>query len=699
MILVLATVLPALVFNVSALSADVVFRAGASVVDITPKKLPVLQNGGFLEATVDRILDPLQARALVLDDGTLRLAIVVVDSCMIPRDVCDHAKSLASAEAHIPVERILIASTHTHSAPSVMNYCLGTRADPEYSKALPPWIAQSIVEAAAKLRPARVGWTVADAGEYTNCRRWILRPDKVREDPFGRRSVRAMMHPGYENPDFIGPAGPIDPQLSLLSVQTDEGRPLALLGNFSMHYFSGHPGLSADYYGRFARKVSERIAPGDDAFVGILSQGTSGDLHWMDYSRPRRRIDIDAYTDGIVEIAVEAYKGIQHVDRVPLSMAEKRIRLERRVPNDERLAWATTVLGDRTKRPSNRPEVYAEHAFYIRDNPEETVVLQALRIGELGLTAIPCEVYGITGLKLKRQSPLQPTMNLELANGAAGYIPPPEQHVLGGYTTWPARTAGLEVQAEPRIVDTVLALLEEASGKERRKIVDTHGRYAQKILAAKPSAYWRFSEMVPPSALDATGKGGDARYEGAVALFLPGPASPEFSGAQENRAVHFAGGWLNTQVRPRSETYTVELWFWNGIPAGIRDVTGVLFAHGRLQLVLGGRGEQAGRLVCGTATGTTPIALRTWYHVAFVRQGSNLTVFLNGNQQPELAGEVASPAAKGPSSGELASAALSIAGAPASTATFEGKIDEVAVYDRVLRAEEIAEHFAAAGVR
>ncbi len=87
--------------------------------------------------------------------------------------------------------------------------------------------------------------------------------------------------------------------------------------------------------------------------------------------------------------------------------------------------------------------------------------LQAVRIGDLGITAIPDEVFGITGLKLKARSPLVHTMNIELANGAEGYIPPPEQHDLGGYTTWPARTAGLEVRAEPVIVETLLRLLEQ----------------------------------------------------------------------------------------------------------------------------------------------------------------------------------------------------------------------------------------------
>jgi hypothetical protein len=106
----------------------------------------------------------------------------------------------------------------------------------------------------------------------------------------------------------------------------------------------------------------------------------------------------------------------------------------------------------------------------LAENPEANLLLQVLRIGELGIAAIPNEVYGITGLKLKAQSPLKSLVNMELANGAEGYIPPPEQHRLGGYTTWPARTAGLEVEAEPKIVEALLKLLEDVSGKQRRPL-------------------------------------------------------------------------------------------------------------------------------------------------------------------------------------------------------------------------------------
>ena len=135
-------------------------------------------------------------------------------------------------------------------------------------------------------------------------------------------------------------------------------------------------------------------------------------------------------------------------------------------------------------------------------------------------------------------------MNIELANAEEGYIPPPELHPLGGYNTWPCRTAGLEVHAEPKIVDGLLGLLEEVCGQPRRAVADTHGAYAQAVLAARPLAYWRLNEFSGPTALDATGGNHGGTYEDGVARWLDGPASPAFSGDGRSTAPRIspAGG-------------------------------------------------------------------------------------------------------------------------------------------------------------
>ena len=699
-------------------AATSLFRAGAHVVDVSPTGFPVRVNAMFTERSADKVVDPLFAKALALDDGTTRLVLCVVDTCMMPRDLIDRAKADASEVTGIPTERMLVSATHTHSAPSAMG-CLGSRVDPGYAEFLPGRITAALVGAVGRLAPARIGWSQVDDWEHTFNRRWIRRPDKMLTDPFGQRNVRAHMHPGHESPDAIGPSGPVDPQLSVLAVQRADGRPLALLANYSQHYY-GSPLLSSDYYGRFARHVATML-DADESFVGIMSQGTSGDLMWMDYGTLRREIGYDAYAKEIAQRVAEVVRGMRWQESAPLKMAERKLELRYRVPDEKRLSWAREVaakLGD--KLPQSQAEIYALEALHLHERPRTELKLQALRIGDLGIAALPNEVFALTGLKLKRHSPFAAAFNIELANGAEGYIPPPEQHKLGGYTTWPARTAGLETNAEPLITETLLSLLESVSGRSRRNPPDEHGPYARAVLDTKPLAYWRFEEMERTVATlrDATGQH-DGTFEGSIALWLPGadgrsghqppqPPTPNaFSGPQINRAAHFAGGRVRANV-PLGENYSVELWLWNGLSADARAVAGYAFSRGAdgdkaargEHLGIGGtfRADLTGKLILFNGNerdevlvGRTTLALRAWHHVALVREGGKVRVHLDGRAEPEMAGEFNHTVPPDENS-------IFIGGRNDGMFNFEGKLDEVALYPRALAAGEVAAHYQASAV-
>jgi hypothetical protein len=669
-------------------------RAGARAVDITPRKLPIVTSGGFLAATAERLDGTLHARAVVIDDGSRRVVIAVVDSLMMPRELIDRIKEAAARKTGIPAERMLVSVTHTHSAPPVMG-ALGTDNNPEYAAFVEGRVVEAIEGAVKNLAPARVGWKVVDAPELTNNRRWILRPDKMRKDPFGDLTVRAHMHPGYQNPDFVGPSGPVDPALTLLALRSPEGRPIALLANYSMHYVgAGGRVVSPDYYGPFVNEMERLIGARDGGppFVAMMSQGTSGDLHWMDYSRPRKEMNISIYTTGITEVAHKAYGGIEYRDWAPVAVAETKLRLARRAPGPARLAWAEQIYARMAGAPPrNQEEVYAREQVLIAAEPERELKLQALRIGDLAIAAIPNEVFAITGLKIKAQSPLRATMVIELANGADGYIPPPEQHALGGYTTWPARTAGLEVNAEPKIVESLLGLLEQVTGGKRRPVVDPERPYVKSILAAKPLAYWRGGEFGGPAALDATRNGNNGMYEGGVAFYLDGPPLGGLSGAAVNRTPHFAGGRMQADLKKLGSRYSVVMWFYNGLAADVRAVTGTLFSTGPEgeRLAIGGAAGAAGRLVLTAggrpAEGATTIEPRKWHHLTLVRDGNRISIYLNGNAAPEIRAEA--PAGK---PGRI------FIGGDDPSSSFEGRIDEVAVFPRPLEAREAASHYAAA---
>jgi len=534
------------------------------------------------------------------------------------------------------------------------------------------------------------------------------------DDPFGRRTVRANMHPGYQNPDVIGPSGPVDPTLTVLSIQARDGRPIAVLANYSMHYYGAQP-VSADYFGRFGRGLAQRIgaASVNPPFIGIMSQGTSGDQMWMDYGQPKKDPGLDSYAQDVARRADEAYRAITYHDWVPLAMAEKTLVLSRRLPDEARLKWARKVVNSlsvagKERPPRDLPEVYAQEAIFLHQEPRRELKLQAIRVGELGITAIPNEVFAITGLKLKAQSPFDTTMNIELANGSEGYIPPPEQHALGGYTTWPARTAGLEVEAEPKIVAAVLELLEQVAGRPRRQICGVDSPYSRAVLASRPLAYWRLDDIQGTTAVDATGIGHRASYEGGVAFFLPGPNLPGLAaGSSISRAAYLAGGRVRAELNGMQNAYTVELWIWNGLPHNLRPTTGFIVSRGvdeknhalREHLGIGGTQAASGRLFLSTESpsskslfGKTEIAPKTWHHVALVRQGPSVAVYLDGNNKPEMTGEL-------PVCPIGDTTTWFIGGRFDSTSSFEGKVSDVAIFGRALPPEEIEDHFRVAQAR
>jgi hypothetical protein len=349
---------------------------------------------------------------------------------------------------------------------------------------------------------------------------------------------------------------------------------------------------------------------------------------------------------------------VKYRSDISLAMAETTLTLQRRVPDADRLAWAekrVAALGD--KKPRAQPDIYAREAIFLHDEPKRELKLQAIRVGDIGLAAIPDEVYALTGLKIKNRSPLPTTFTLELANGSEGYIPPPEQHVLGGYTTWPARTAGLEVQAEPKITETVLALLEKVSGAKRRADPSpASDAYAKLILAAKPVAYWRLGELAGPKAVDLIGKRAGT-YSPGVVFGLEGPLPRRFDGpAAVNRAAHFAGGRMTAKLPALGERYSVELWFWNGFPPDVRADNGAVVSLGTADQLLLPR----------------KAPFRAWTHILYVRERDKVKVYTNGELTQTTDAAPATPTT------------LLIGNTPDGQHPFEGRVAEVAVYNRAL---------------
>jgi hypothetical protein len=446
-------------------------RAGAAAVDISPQEFPLNMPGGFSANMAEGVNDPLHARALVLDDGMTALGIVVVDNLGVAREVCDEAKSLAAQRCPIKPENILVCATHTHSAPS-SNSTNGPAPAVAYRKLLVAGIADSLVRAHAALRPAAVGVAVQPLPEEVFNRRWYLKPGKMPLNPFGKMD-QVKMNPGT-SPDVLDrPAGPTDPDVTILDVQEAKGhRPLALLANYSLHYVGATPRgrVSADYYGEFARLMPSRLH-GDTNFVAMMSNGTSGDINNIPFgiTRPPREPfeQIRIVAGKAADAAWLARRKIEkHSTDARLGMAQRELTLRYRRPTAEQIADAKTVLAIKDKAEQEKlprlAENYARNVVAAAERKEETisVQLQALRIGDFAICGIPFETFAEIGLELKQRSPFAHTMVISHANARHGYLPTPAQHKLGGYETW-LGTNKVQEDASDLIIVQLLDMLKE----------------------------------------------------------------------------------------------------------------------------------------------------------------------------------------------------------------------------------------------
>lgn len=452
-----------------------VFKAGASISDITPYLGGGIVGNFGIPPEAKHVHDQLYTRALVLDDGTTKLVLVVSDNISIKREVYDEAKRMITQQTGIPAEQVLTSSTHTHSATSAEGEGVrrrGWNADQPldaYQQFVARRIADGVVIALNNAEPARIGWGAVNVPQHVFNRRWRMKEPMV--NPFGKMDP-VKMNPGIGNPNLVEPAGPTDPEVSFISVQALNGRPIALLANYSLHYVGGVPrhDISADYFGVFADRIQELLNADrqEVPFVGIMSNGTSGDINNVNVKGPKPSdppyAKMHAVANDVAKAVFQAYQSVNYAPWVKLQAAQTTLPLQVRKPDAELLKLAKQILSrpeDSKPLHHSLERTYAERTIQLADEwPDEIeIILQAFRIGDLGIAAIPFETFAETGLEIKSKSPTKKTFTISFANGSYGYLPTPEQHELGGYETW-LGTNRVEKNASQKIVETLLGLFE-----------------------------------------------------------------------------------------------------------------------------------------------------------------------------------------------------------------------------------------------
>lgn len=170
---------------------------------------------------------------------------------------------------------------------------------------------------------------------------------------------------------------------------------------------------------------------------------------------------------------------------------------------------------------------------------------------------------------------------------------------------------------------------------------------------------------------------------------------------------HFVGARAKASAAELGDTYSVELWFKNELPHDQRPVTGYFLSRGEETSTPSGgdhlgilgthREGLAGRLIYfngdrlrTTFTGRTTLETNQWNHLVFVRDRSEVRIYLNGNPEPEIAGLAEIDY-------DFKQSKLFVGGRNDQFANFQGQMSGVAVFDCVLSSEEINQHYQASG--
>jgi neutral ceramidase len=442
--------------------------AGAAASNITPP-LGGKIIGGWAPIEATHIHDDLLATCQVLDNQETRLVFVVCDNLGFSREVCDTAKQRIQAETGIPTNNIMISTTHTHSAVTArgLNRLAPDETLSDYQQFIVSRIVDGVRCALNNLEPARLGWGSAHEPVSVFNRRWFMKPGVDVPNPFGGKD-QVRMNPPRGSADLLKPAGPTDPEIAFLSVQAADGRPLALLANYSLHYVGGVKtgAVSADYYGMFAHRIQALIRADRQSppFVAMMSNGTSGNINNIDFANQTKRRPpyekMREVAELVAQAVYKAYPKVTYRAWVELGSRQEELRLDVRKPSPERLAYVQEVMAKpEHAKPYHRHEKsYARRVMQLAESPDQVdIQLQAFRVGDIGISAIPFEVFVEIGLELKDKSPFAHSFTVSMANAVYGYLPTVAHHKLGGYETWMG-TNIVEIEAAPKIVKALLAM-------------------------------------------------------------------------------------------------------------------------------------------------------------------------------------------------------------------------------------------------
>jgi neutral ceramidase len=464
------------------LAADASLRVGVAETDLTPP-VGFPMAGYYHERLAEGTIDPLKAKAIVFRDGDTAAALVVCDLIGIATDLSREVKRRVAEQTGIPASNVVIAATHSHTAPDYMKELWLTlgKADQQqlradYIQKLTAGPVAAIVKADAAAKPAALATGAAtQTTPVAFNRRFVMRDG----------SVKTWQN--YSNPDVIRAAGPIDPEIGLLTIRDPEGNQLrGVLSNFALHLDTvGGTRWSADY--PYFIEQTLRGSVGEDV-ISIFGTGCCGDINHSDPSR-RERNKADFIGGSLGKSITAALADLKPIETPTLRVRSQVVRLPLQDATAEEVARSVQLV--ELARGGQKIDFFDHVTAYkklildqLRHEKPHTqtdqhitwglsrslagtgdtlpVEVTAITLGsDVAIVCLPGEVFVELGLAIKQASPFRTTLVIELSNAVETiYIPHRAAYAGGSYEV---TNSAVQPGSGEMLVEAALTLLRDAA--------------------------------------------------------------------------------------------------------------------------------------------------------------------------------------------------------------------------------------------
>lgn len=421
--IVLLVAIPLSMF--SQIQKSKLFKAGVGKVDITPTQNEIPKARFPLG-----IRDHIYTRAIVVDNGETRAALISVDISTVPEYLFNKYIALIEKETGIPSKNIIISPSHTHAAPRLPEEGK-TPDDPNlvlFAKNFEKSLVEAVKQAQGKLQPAKVGYKTGTS--YLNVNRDVI-------DPVTRLWSQA---PNYDYPS--------DKEVCVVTFESLAGEPFAVYYNYGMHsnymYMSGV--LSAGVPGETTKYIEDYYK---GKVVALWQMSASGDQNprYLQPMQDVEKIKSDlALSSGRVKDtgAANSFAGAGGVDDIVKidpailarqsqmivsmgqMMGEEVLRVMKytfRTKSEIGIFVAdTTIVCPGRKRVDVGRE---GQPGTFEDGDPIKIKLKLMVLGDIAFAVVNADMYSMIAQDLKKESPFNYTIMVANSNGRSnsGYIP------------------------------------------------------------------------------------------------------------------------------------------------------------------------------------------------------------------------------------------------------------------------------------